>query len=67
MASFVGLPGAAQAIQAAIHGQIFKETAVSHTPEPVIELQSNPNGTLYVQVRYADAQTGTTETLTFTA
>ena len=67
LAGFVGLPGATQAIQAAIQGQIFKEAAVAHTPEPVIELQSDPNGSLYVQVRYADAQTGATETLSFTA
>lgn len=67
LASFVGLPGANQAIQAAIHGQIFKEVAVAHTPEPIIDLQSDADGSLYVHVRYADAQTGTTETLSFTA
>ena len=67
LGSFVGRPGAAQAVQATIHGQIFKEAAVAHTPEPVIDLQPDPTGTLYVQVRYADAQTGTTQTLTFTA
>ncbi len=66
LASYVGLPGATQAVQAAIHGQIFKEAAVAHTPEPIIDLQPDPNGSLYVHVRYADAQTGATQTLTFT-
>ncbi len=67
LASFVGQPGAATAIKAAIRGQIFKETAVAQTPEPVIELQPDPTGILYVLVRYADAQTGITQTLAFTA
>ena len=66
LGSFVGVPGAVQAIQAAIRGQIFKEDAVAQTPEPVIDLQADPTGSIYVQVRYADAQTGTTQTLTFT-
>ena len=67
LANFVGQPGAAAAIRAAIRGQIFKEAAVAQTPEPVIELRPDPDGSLYVQVRYADAQTGTTQTLAFTA
>ena len=66
LGNFVGVPGAAQAIQAAIHGQIFKEAAVAHTPEPTIDLQADPTGSLYVHIRYADAQTGATQTLTFT-
>ncbi len=67
LASFVGLPGTVRAIQAVIHGQIFKEAAIAHTPEPTVDLQADPTGSLYVQIRYADAQTGTTQTLTFTA
>jgi hypothetical protein len=67
LANFVGQPGAASAIGAAIRGQIFKETAVAQTPEPVIQLQPDPVGNLYVHVRYADAQTGITQTLAFTA
>ena len=66
LANFVGEPGATAAIRAAIRGQIFKEAAVAQTPEPVIELQTDPTGSIYVHVRYADAATATTQTLAFT-
>ncbi len=66
LAAFVGQPGAAASIRAAIRGQIFKETAVSHSPEPVIDLVPSSSGTLYVHVRYADATTGATQTVAFT-
>jgi hypothetical protein len=66
LANFVGQPGAASAIRAAIRGQIFKETAVAQTPEPIIELQPDPSGSIYVHVRYADAATSITQTLAFT-
>ena len=67
LAAFVGQAGAPSAILAAIRGQIFKEASVSQTPAPVIALQPDPAGDLYVQIRYADAQTGITQTLAFTA
>lgn len=66
LAAFVGQPGAASAIRAAIRGQIFKEAAVAHTPEPVVDLTPDPSGALYVHIRYADATTGTTQTVAFT-
>ena len=66
LASFVGQPGAASAISAAIRGQIFKEAAVAQTPAPIIDLQADQSGSIYVQVRYADAATSTTQTLAFT-
>ena len=66
LAGFVGQPGAAAAIGAAIRGQIFKEAAVAQTPAPVVTLQPDPSGSLYVHVRYADAASATTQTLAFT-
>ncbi len=65
LASFVGLPGATPAIAAAIRGQIFKETDVSQTPAPTIDLVPDPTGSIYVTVRYADATSGSTETIAF--
>ncbi len=65
LAGFVGQPGAAIAIGAAIRGQIFKETAVAQSPAPVIDLAPDQMGDLYVSIRYADATTGTTETIAF--
>ncbi|WP_158746086.1 hypothetical protein [Acidisphaera sp. L21] len=65
LASFVGQPGAAAAIRAAIRGQIFKEAAVAQTPEPIIDLVPDPAGAIYVHIRYADATTGGTQTIAF--
>ncbi len=67
LASFVGQPGAALAIQAAIRGQLSKEAAVAKTPSPVIDIASDPSGSLYVNIRYADAASGATTIIAFTA
>ncbi len=66
LSRFVGLPGAIDTIRATIRGQIFKEVAVARTPEPVIDVTAAPTGSIYVHVRYADAQSGTTQTLSLT-
>ena len=63
LAAYVGQPGAASAILAAIRGQIFKEAAVAQSPAPVIDLVPDPSGAFYVHVRYADANTGATQTV----
>ena len=38
--------------------------AVAADPEPVIEVRSDPGGTLSLSVRYADAETADAQTLT---
>jgi len=65
LAQFVGSPASAAQIRAVVRSQIFKEAAVAHTPEPVIDVQSDMAGTVYVHVRYADANTGSTQILSF--
>ncbi len=65
LAQFVGAPVDAARIAAVIRGQIFKEAVVARSPEPVIDVQSDSAGTVYVQVRYADAQSGATQSLSF--
>ena len=65
LAAFVGQTGAGSVVRAAIRGQIYKEASVAHTPEPVIDLITDLSGTLYVNVRYADATSGTTQTIAF--
>ena len=67
LASYVGQPGAALAIRAAIRGQMSKEAAVAQTPAPIIDLVPDPTGNLYVHIRYADAATGATGTIAFVA
>ena len=67
LASFVGQPGAALAIHAAVRGQLSKEAAVAQTPAPAIDLIADPSGSLYVTIRYADSSSGETGTIAFTA
>jgi phage baseplate assembly protein W len=69
LSRFIGQPAAVLQIQAAIRSQIFKETVVARSPEPVIDIDLGPgasNGTVYVHVRYVDAPSGETQTLSFT-
>ena len=67
LASFVGQPGTVLTVQAAVRGQIFKEAAVAQSPPPVIDVVPDPSGTLYAHIRYADAVTGTTQTVAVAA
>ena len=68
LAQFVGQPANPSQIQAVIRSQIFKEAAVSRTPEPDISVQFDPTGgtgTIYLQIRYVDAPSGQTQVLSF--
>jgi phage baseplate assembly protein W len=67
LAGFVGTPASAASIAALIRSQIFKESGVAITPAPVIDIQATQTGSLAVQIRYADASTGETQLLSFTA
>lgn len=62
---FVGTPSAPTAIKAVIRGQLSMEAAIAQTPEPVIEVQADPTGTVFVQIRYVDNASGSTQVLTF--
>jgi len=69
LARFIGEPGNATRIRAVIRSQIFKETAVARSPEPVIDVDFSPAGavgTVYVHIRYVDAPSGQTQHLSFT-
>ena len=65
LGQFVGQPAADQQIQGVILGQIFNEAAVARSPDPVIAVSSDPTGIVAVELRYADADTGTTQLLSF--
>ena len=62
---FVGQTVDAARIEAVIRGQMFKEAAVARQPEPVIEVSADAAGLVFVQVRYADAMSGSTQMLSF--
>jgi len=65
LARYVGQPANAAGITALIRSQIFKETSIARTPEPVIDVQSSSGGSVYVHIRYADAVTQATQVLSF--
>ena len=67
LAGFVGQPAGPARIAAIVRSQIFKEAAVARTPEPIIDVQQDHAGTVYVHIRYADATTGETQLLSFSA
>jgi phage baseplate assembly protein W len=69
LASFIGQPARTSQIQAVIRGQIFKESAVARTPEPLIDVQVSPggaSGTVYAYLRYVDSTSGQTQILNCT-
>ncbi len=65
LARFVGSPTAAARIGAVVRSQIFREAAVARAPEPDITVSADGAGTVYVHVRYADAPSGATQSLSF--
>lgn len=65
LAHYVGQVANVAAIVATIRSQIFMESSVARLPEPVIEVQSAPDGSVYVYLRYVDATTGATQVLSF--
>ena len=65
LAQFVGQPANAARIRSVIRSQIFQESAVARSPEPVIEVAADAAGTVTVQVRYADSSTGAAQLLSF--
>lgn len=65
LAGFVGQPASTARIAAVVRSQIFKEAAVARTPEPIIDIQLGQAGSVYLHIRYADAVTGETQSLSF--
>ena len=65
LGQFVGQTVNAAMITAVIRSQIFRETAVARTPEPVIDVTTSSNGIVYVHIRYVDAASGSTQILSF--
>ena len=65
LAQFVGSPCNEAAIRAQIRSQIFMEAAVARLPEPVIDVTSSSDGSVYVQIRYVDSTSGATQVLSF--
>lgn len=68
LSQFLGQTVNPAQISAVVRSQIFKERAVAQSPEPVVDVQTSQvgaAGTVYVHIRYADADTGETQVLSF--
>lgn len=68
LARFIGQPVSPLQIRAVVRSQVFKESAVARQPEPIIDVQLAPgggNGTVYVDIRYVDADSGQTQVISF--
>ena len=63
LARFVGQPADAAGIEALVRSQMLLEPAVARDPEPVVTISVDPAGSLFVQVRYADADTAEARSL----
>lgn len=64
LGGLVGYPIDAAAVEALIRSQMQLESAVAQTPEPVIAVQADLEGRLYAAIRYADAETSSSLSVT---
>lgn len=65
LGQFVGSVASARTIEGAIRAQLYAEAAVSHQPEPSVSTNPLPDGSVYVNILYADAPSLAAQTLTF--
>lgn len=60
---FIGQPARAAAIAGIVRAQMLQEAAVAAVPPPVVTVSAAPDGTVFANIRYADAATGTQHVL----
>ena len=65
LARFVGAPGDAAMVEAVIRGQLSLEAEVAQDPEPTIDVNWDQSGTVYVDIRYFNNATASTQLLSF--
>ncbi len=65
LGQFVGQPGALAAISGVARGQMLQESRVASTPAPTISVAMNNDGTLTLNINYADAQSRQASALSF--
>ena len=59
----VGQPANAARIAALVRGQMLQEKGVARSPAPTIDVQTQADNSVWLHVRYADADTGVAQTL----
>jgi phage baseplate assembly protein W len=65
LGQLVGQPIDVLSITSLIRSQIFQESCVTRTPEPVVDVSSDGSGAVFVDIRYIDNDTGSTQLLSF--
>lgn len=61
--AMVGQPVNVARITAIVRGQMLQERAVARSPAPIIDVTNQTDGSVWLHVRYADADTGDAQTL----
>jgi len=65
LGQFVGAVASARTVEGAIRAQLYAEASVAHQPEPNVSTNPTPDGSVYVNILYADAPSLAAQTLTF--
>jgi len=65
LGQFVGLPGVGASVAGVSRAQMLLESGVSVSPAPVVNALVQEDGTVTLSIKYADASSGGTSTLTF--
>jgi hypothetical protein len=65
LARFVGAPADPPLVKAIIRGQLMLEPQIAQDPEPMIEVTWDQSGTVFVEIRYSDNDTSSTQMLSF--
>jgi hypothetical protein len=65
LGQFVGSVASPRSIEGSIRSQMYREAGVSHQPEPKVTTATLPDGSVFVDIAYADVASATTQALTF--
>jgi hypothetical protein len=62
---FIGTPAQSDRISAVAKAQMYRESVVLRNPAPVVSVDVEPTGVVTLDIKYADATTQQTTTLSF--
>ncbi|HQU01375.1 MAG TPA: hypothetical protein PLI12_02885, partial [Acetobacteraceae bacterium] len=65
LAQFIGQPGSSGQISAIVQDQLARESRIAKTPAAQIDVAARVDGTVTLDIRYADSTTGQTQSLSF--
>jgi phage baseplate assembly protein W len=65
LGQFVGQDNIAAAAAGLIYSQIFEESSIARQPVPKVSADTQGNGSVVVNIQYADASSGQSQTLAF--